>query len=33
MNDMGGRSAVGLASTGMVAAVVYFILQRYVFKK
>lgn len=33
MNDMGGRSAVGLAATGLVAAVVYFILQRYVFKK
>jgi hypothetical protein len=33
MNDMGGRSAVGLAATGMVATVVYFILQRYVFKK
>lgn len=33
MNDMGGRSAVGLASTGLVAAIVYFIIQRYVFKK
>ena len=33
MNDMGGRSAVGLASTGLVAAIVYFILQRYIFKK
>lgn len=33
MNDMGGRSAVGLATTGLVAAIVYFILQRYIFKK
>ena len=32
-NDMGGRSAIGLASTGAVAAVAYFIFQRYVFKK
>lgn len=32
-NDMGGRSAIGLASTGLFAAVVYFILQRYVLKK
>jgi len=32
-NDMGGRSAVGLASTGLVAAVAYFIIQRYVLKK
>ena len=33
MNDMGGRSAIGLASTGLVAAVVYYIIQRYIFKK
>jgi hypothetical protein len=33
MNDMGGRSAVGLASTGLVAAIAYFIIQRYIFKK
>lgn len=33
MNDMGGRSAVGLASTGLVAAIAFYILQRYVFKK
>ena len=33
MNDMGGRSGVGLAATGLVAAIAYYIIQRYIFKK
>jgi len=32
-NEMGGRSAIGLASTGLVAALAYYITQRYILKK
>ena len=32
-NEMGGRSAIGLASTGLIAAIAYYIIQRYVLKK
>ena len=32
-NEMGGRSAIGLATTGLVAGLSYYIIQRYIMKK